>query len=155
MALANFQNLLDTSKPSEEGVAAALEGGDSPSAKNGTLGEVRAYPYADAIQKLLEKDQINAARHLLDFALAQRETSSGLHSLAKVLAPARVRRSSRTDVDRTAEYRWLSSEGKAYSGHWVAVEGDRLLAHAPSLKELRSILRELEGAHSPLFYRVD
>ena len=116
--------------------------------------EIHSYPYSLAIRKLLERDRVKAARLLLDLALAQGTSSSGLYSLARVLAPPRVRRSPRRDVVRTAEYRWLSLNAAGYRGHWVAVEGDRLLAHAPSLKKLLSILRQLEGPHSPLLYRV-
>ena len=38
---------------------------------------------------------------------------------------------------RTAELEWLSAESAPYAGQWVALDGGRLIAHAPRLAAVR------------------
>ena len=75
--------------------------------------------------------------------------------LREVLAPARVRLVDRRDSDRTADYAWLRANGARYQGQWVAVEGGRLVAAAPTLKELSAQLNGLPDITSPLVHRID
>jgi hypothetical protein len=48
----------------------------------------------------------------------------------------RVKRSSALDVDRSEEFQWLKENAETYSGRWVAVSRNELVADAPTLKEL-------------------
>ena len=45
------------------------------------------------------------------------------------------------DIQRTAEFAWLTAHSAEYRGQWVALMGTALVAAAPSLKELRRCLR--------------
>lgn len=112
-------------------------------------------PYGSLIRTLLEKEQVGAARKLLSIALRDAPPELDLWTLAKVLAPARVSAVAKTDVDRTREYRWLKAHGPAYPGQWVALDGDRLLAHSDSLKELLSEVKRLRLEQPPLVHRVE
>ncbi|MEP7340221.1 MAG: hypothetical protein ABI977_20980 [Acidobacteriota bacterium] len=41
--------------------------------------------------------------------------------------------------DRSREFAWLEQHRAEYIGQWVALEGDQLLHHTPSLKELFAV----------------
>ncbi len=52
-----------------------------------------------------------------------------------------------------AELRWLALNGQCYAGHWVALEGDTLLAVGDSAQEVYAIIGSHEG--TPLVTRVE
>ncbi len=112
-------------------------------------------PYKTLIRELIEREQIGAARRLLATASLELLSDASLTSLQQVLAPARVMAIKRADVDRAREYRWLAAHAQRYRGQWVAVDGENLLAHAPSLKELRELLKTLVPRRPPLVHRID
>lgn len=45
-----------------------------------------------------------------------------------------IRRTEQVDASR--ETRWLAEHGREYAGQWVALDGDRLLAHGESAREV-------------------
>jgi Family of unknown function (DUF5678) len=96
--------------------------------------------YVPRIRALLEVARLKAARELLAEALRTGSPEPELDQLAKLLAPPKPRPSPARDFDRTAEFLWLSENGEKYMGQWVAVLGDRLLAHASTFQELQSKL---------------
>jgi len=75
--------------------------------------------------------------------------------LRDLLAPPRIKPVQKLDVDRTAEYAWLRNEGHKHRGRWVALEGNTLLAEAPTLKELRQGLKTMTLVRPPLLHRMD
>jgi hypothetical protein len=75
-------------------------------------------------------------------------------SLRKIFAPPRFKDVDRRDVDRTPEFNWLKANGSVYSGKWVALVGENLVACAETLDEL---LAEIEGrsfVHNPLVHHI-
>jgi hypothetical protein len=106
------------------------------------------------IRELIDQERIPEARAMLQSALEQEVDSPFLLDLQKVLALPEAKRVPVTDVDRTAEMRWLAAQREQYLGQWVAVRGDSLLARAPSLKELLSALPSGEGQPAPLVHRM-
>jgi len=38
--------------------------------------------------------------------------------------------------ERTREYAWLKTHRREYTGQWIALEGDQLIAHSPNVKEV-------------------
>lgn len=111
--------------------------------------------YYDRIRELVEADDVAGARQLLAEALEQGDHGEDLSGWQKVLAPAKVIRvGGERDIDRTADFQWLREHGKEYDGQWVAVLGGKLLAHATSLAEVLSTLKEKKPAHPPLFHRI-
>lgn len=57
------------------------------------------------------------------------------------------------DPDRSMEFEWIVANRTAYRGRWVAVDGNKLLADAPSFAELLSRIQNLESV--PLVHRID
>ncbi len=112
-------------------------------------------PYKTLIRELIEREQIGAARRLFATASLELLTDTSLTSLQQVLAPARVMVIKKADVDRAREYRWLATHANRYRGQWVALDGEALLAHAPSLKELREVLKTLAAPKPPLVHYID
>jgi hypothetical protein len=107
------------------------------------------------IRELIEKDQIGAARRLLEEALQEGAVEPELATLREVLAPARLKTSPVRDFDRSAEFRWFAEHASAYRGQWVAVLGDDLLAHATTLDELLAELKKRPPAAPALLHHID
>lgn len=51
--------------------------------------------------------------------------------------------------DRTREMRWLKDHGRQYAGQWVALDGDRLIAHGADAKAVFAAAKA-DGAFMPL-----
>jgi hypothetical protein len=103
---------------------------------------VTPFPYVPLIRKLVQEERIPAARSLLSKALSQSWQTPELWQLQRVLAPPVALKSDQRGQDRTAEINWLAANGQYYNGEWVAVAGEKLLAHATALTTL---LHELRG----------
>lgn len=57
-------------------------------------------------------------------------------------------------IDRTQEFQWMKEHEHEYAGQWVAVMGDKLIAHGMVAKEVFAKAREL-GASEALVYLVN
>lgn len=113
-----------------------------------------ASPDVRRIRELVAQERLLEARKLLEEALREDEDNPELLGLQIVLAPPTVTRVDLTDQDRTEELQWIAAHAKEYRGKWIAVLGDTLVAHAPSLKELRAELQELPDNGTPLIHRI-
>jgi hypothetical protein len=56
--------------------------------------------------------------------------------------------------DSTREMRWIARHFRQYVGQWVALDGDRLIAHSENAEEVFAAAKE-DGAHMPLFHFVE
>ena len=77
-----------------------------------------------------------------------------LLAAARVLAPPKVR-SVKSDRPRTSgerEFRWIRAHALQYSGQWVALLGDRLLASGKDLKSVLTELETIEGGSDALLH---
>ncbi|BDC48376.1 hypothetical protein F183_A06920 [Bryobacterales bacterium F-183] len=54
---------------------------------------------------------------------------------------------------RKEELRWLATNSSPYAGQWVALEGDRLIAHGPKLSDVQAAAAAA-GVENPLFSSV-
>lgn len=117
--------------------------------------KLEAVPYLALVRSLLEREDLEAARKMLDAMPLEVSETREARRLKKLLALPRVAVSETCDVDRTREYRWLRDHWQEYRGQWVALEGDRIAAAARSLKELRERLKALNLATPPLVHRLD
>ncbi len=117
----------------------------------------QASSYSTLIRDHVEKGQVLAARRLLELALDQGLSSSDLELWQRMLAPPRVTKgkASPTPTDRSREFQWLDNEAHAYRGQWVAVEGDRLLTAADSLKDVLAQLDSMDPRPRALVHRID
>lgn len=121
---------------------------ESGPAQSGSLSN---YPYARAIRLLLEQGRVLEAQRLFEFA-KDRVQDPKLH---KALAPPRVKASSKRDIDRSAEFRWLDLNSPRFRGKWVALLGESLVVSANSLKELLAELKTLTLEGKPLVHHID
>jgi hypothetical protein len=112
-------------------------------------------PVLGLIRGLLGQDRVLAARKLLSLASYpdDPQAQEQIARLRSVLAPPVVKRTSYVDRERSREYLWLSRYGAGYRGEWVAIDGDNLIAHAASVRELREAIRGVGGR--PLIHRVE
>lgn len=56
--------------------------------------------------------------------------------------------------DYFTELQWITDHAREYSGQWVALDGDRLIAHSPSAQEVFDVA-DADGADQPLFGFVE
>jgi hypothetical protein len=110
--------------------------------------------YVERIQDFLEEGNLLAARALVNEALEKGADEEGLTLLREILTPPRVTRSQETGAGRASELRWLEANWTAYRGEWVALEGERLLAHSPDLDKVVAVLREARLRRSPLLHHI-
>ena len=67
---------------------------------------------------------------------------------------ARLARESEQQLDDgRAERDWLANESRHYTGEWVALDGNRLVAHGPKLAAVKAAA-QAEGVSRPFFAGV-
>jgi hypothetical protein len=59
-----------------------------------------------------------------------------------------------TPKDRTKEHEWLHLHRDEYAWQWVALDGNRLVAHGYNLKDVAETAKQ-NGANDALFVRVE
>lgn len=57
-------------------------------------------------------------------------------------------------IDCSLELQWLKEHREQYVGHWIALDGDRLLANGPDAKEVYEKARSL-GVRVPTVVRIE
>lgn len=111
--------------------------------------------YRERIRELVEQDRVGAARTLLAEALERGDHDEDLSRWREILAPARVRKSTKEpDFDRSPEVHWLTQHGSEYQGQWVALLGSELLAHSKSLEEVVVALEKDKPSRRPLLHYI-
>lgn len=58
------------------------------------------------------------------------------------------------NADFSSEIKWLEKHKDEYEGQWVALKGDRLIAHGATAKEVYAAA-DAAGVEMPLVTRVD
>jgi Family of unknown function (DUF5678) len=58
------------------------------------------------------------------------------------------------NADFSLSLQWLSEHKNEYAGQWVALDGNRLIGHGASAKEVYA-LADAAGVENPLVTRVD
>jgi hypothetical protein len=59
-----------------------------------------------------------------------------------------------SDSKDEAAFKWINEHGGQYTGQWLALDGDRLLAHGPDLSEVAAVARA-RGVQFPLLHLVE
>lgn len=57
-------------------------------------------------------------------------------------------------IDCSLETRWIAEHGHEYAGEWVALDGNRLIAHGTNAREVYEAARKA-GAELPLVVKID
>jgi len=107
-----------------------------------------------AIRDLMAREQISAARRLMETIPIDALNEPSIRRLGRALAPPTVRLSARRGTDRTQAYEWLRQHGHEHRGQWVAVGDSGLIASASTLNDLREQLRALAPAKEPLIHKL-
>lgn len=63
------------------------------------------------------------------------------------------RRATTPMPDSTREVQWIAEHWREYPGEWVALDGDRLIAHSKNHEEVWA-LADADGAYLPLIDRM-
>lgn len=58
------------------------------------------------------------------------------------------------DPQDEAAFKWINEHGSEYPGQWLALDGDRLLAHGFNLAEVAAAARDA-GVQFPLLHLVE
>ena len=56
--------------------------------------------------------------------------------------------------NKDREMQWLIDNAREYAGQWVALDGDRLIAHGPNAKEVYAAANA-DGAYLPMVAQVE
>ena len=56
--------------------------------------------------------------------------------------------------NKDREMQWMVDHAREYAGQWVALDGDRLIAHGPDAKEVYAAANA-DGAYLPLVTQVE
>lgn len=78
---------------------------------------------------------------------------NGATNAARPRLTGRVRKSSPMK-DRTQENQWLAQHRAEYPGEYLALDGDRLIAHSPDAKEVFAAV-DAAGVKDPLYVHVE
>jgi hypothetical protein len=57
-------------------------------------------------------------------------------------------------IDYSNELQWLAQHGQEYAGEWVAIDGNRLIAHGRNAREVFAAARS-SGVPLPMVTQVD
>lgn len=104
---------------------------------------------------LLESGNYPAARRLVRSMRSVPEGNRVLQALRKVFEPPRIRRGDPEHASLSIDVSRLKEESVRYRGQWIAIDGGRLLAHAPTLLELKALLQRDYPDRRPLLHPVD
>lgn len=105
----------------------------------------------DEVRAFLEEGRISEAKRLVESAGDELPAGS---SLRKIFAPPQFKNVDRRDVDRTLEFNWLKAYGPCYSGKWVALVGEELVACSEDLDKLLAALEDRSFERSPLVHHI-
>jgi hypothetical protein len=98
-----------------------------------------------AIQAALAHDQPKLARVLAQQGHRLYPQHAQLARLATILAPPQVVAALPADPDVGANLSWIKAHRAEYAGQWVAVAAGALRGAAPSLRELKTAVGDLQG----------
>jgi hypothetical protein len=111
----------------------------------------------------LSNDQLKEISRVVNKKLAEQKSDEEQSRENEIKLPfkPRIAGPAPPPKDRSRENTWLEKHRDEYDGQWVALDGDRLLAHGPKLKEVAAAARAagvpdalmfiVEGSNTPPF----
>jgi hypothetical protein len=106
------------------------------------------------VRTLVEAGKVRLARERIANFLEIWPENERLQAADRVLGPPK-RLPQRTDVpnvSREREFQWIREHALEYSGQWVALLDDRVLASGRDLKSVMAELQQLEGGADVLLH---
>ena len=111
------------------------------------------FVFLENAKRLLNSQRIQDARDTLQRGADLHPKDKKIAHLLRAISPGRVTTVEGTAPDRSREAAWIRRHGDKYRGQWVAVNGDDLVATAPSLNTLLEKLKRRNGkGNSPLIH---
>jgi hypothetical protein len=106
------------------------------------------------VRTLVEAGKVRLARERTTAFLEIWPDDARLQSAANVLAPPQVwsHKSERPRTTGEQEFKWIREHALEYSGQWVALLGDQLLASGRDFKLVRAELETIEGGSDALLH---
>lgn len=114
--------------------------------------------------KSMSSDQLEEVRRAVDEKLSEETLDNKQTNGGKIELPFKPRfigYSTKPPKDRSRENAWLEKHRDEYDGQWVALDGDRLLAHGYEFKDVIAAARNagvmdalvfiVEGSEAPPF----
>ena len=99
--------------------------------------DARPFKLMERVKKYLGQNRVSDARRTLELGSIKFPEDSRITRLLRTISPGRVRLVDfQVASNREREFAWIEKNGRKYSKQWVAVEGNCLVAHAGTLKEL-------------------
>ena len=105
-------------------------------------------------RRLLGEGQIQQARELIITALKTSPTHADLLGLQQAISPGQVKRKSDNYPNRKTERDWIARNREQYSGKWVALVGEHVLAMEDNPKTLLEKLKQKKISETPLVHHL-
>jgi len=120
------------------------------------MSDARVEKVIQEIQSM-NHEQLEEISRVVNKKLAEQKTVQEQTNGNEIKLPFKPRfigYSTRPPKDRSKENAWLAEHRDQYDGQWVALDGDRLLAHGHKLKEVAATARA-EGVMDALFIKAE
>ena len=112
---------------------------------------VQSFLLIECVKELLSQQRIRDARHTLELGSIRCPENLQIANLLRAIAPGRVSQTGSASIGRERETTWIKQHGHKYRGLWVALDEDRLIAFATTLKELLADMDTTDEREQPPF----
>ena len=103
------------------------------------------FVFLENAKRLLNAQRIQDARDTLQRGADLHPKDKKIAHLLRAISPGRATEVKGTSPNRSREAAWIRRHGDKFRGQWVAVNGDDLVATAPSLNTLLEKLNRRNG----------
>ena len=100
-------------------------------------------------KQFLSQQRIRDARRTLELGSIRYPGDGQIASLLRAISPGRVSVTERATTNRERETAWIRQHGHKYRGQWIALNGDRLIAFAGTLKDLLADIDAIDERDQP------
>lgn len=100
---------------------------------------------AQVVQLALAAGAPLPARHISAEGHRLYPEDTELANIARILAPPKVLGKGSANPSRRLDQEWLRQHAHEYRGQWLAIKDGELLAAAPTARELKVLIADMEG----------
>ncbi len=103
------------------------------------------------VKDLLQQEKIHDARHALELGSIRFPDNHQIVKMLRAISPGRASTTDHVSSGCKKEMAWIKQHGSKYRGQWIALDEDRLVSSAPTLKILLTeIVSEHDQGNTPL-----